>query len=70
MFRAVTVKLNNEAQPVLSFFIDKDDLNDFLLYISGYCNVIYKKPLTIEYNDELIDDIPTGNKINALMLFI
>jgi hypothetical protein len=60
IFRAVTVKLKNSTQQGLDFFIDKDEFNDFILYVLGYCKVIYKKTIPIEYSNEPIEDIQSA----------
>uniref|UniRef100_A0AC34GPV7 FERM and PDZ domain-containing protein 4 n=1 Tax=Panagrolaimus sp. ES5 TaxID=591445 RepID=A0AC34GPV7_9BILA len=60
IFRAVTVKLKSSSQQGLDFFIDKDDLNDFILYVLGYCKVIYKKTIPVEYSNEPIEDIQSA----------
>ena len=56
IFRAVTVKLKNSSQQGLDFFIDKDDLNDFILFVLGYSKVTYRKDIPIEYSDEPVEE--------------
>uniref|UniRef100_A0AC34R2Z8 Uncharacterized protein n=1 Tax=Panagrolaimus sp. JU765 TaxID=591449 RepID=A0AC34R2Z8_9BILA len=52
ILRCMTVKLRNTAQQGLEFLIDKDDVSDFVLYVTGYCQVIYGRKLHVEYSSE------------------
>lgn len=64
ILRSVTVRLRNTAQQVsttlatvgdgmlkgLEFLLDKEDIDDFIMYISGYCKVLLEKDIEVTFD--------------------
>ncbi|TKR67771.1 hypothetical protein L596_023868 [Steinernema carpocapsae] len=56
VLRCLSILLKNESGQVLDFLLDKDDLDDLVLYICGYYRLVEGKPLKYEIIDNLIDE--------------
>ena len=62
VLRCITIRLQNTAQQGLEFLIDKDDIGDLILYISGYCQVLHHRDIRVEYSSEPSDDFSIGHQ--------
>ncbi|KAE9556417.1 hypothetical protein FO519_000302 [Halicephalobus sp. NKZ332] len=62
VLRCITIRLQNTAQQGLEFLIDKDDIGDLILYISGYCKVLHDRDIRIEYSSEPADGFSIGHQ--------